>query len=60
MRLRITRTKNKKNITLAMEAAPAAIPVNPKRAAIMAITRKIAVHFNIVVLFSVVKLLRLQ
>lgn len=37
---------------LAIDAAPAAIPVNPKRAATMAIIRKITVHRNIVVIFS--------
>jgi hypothetical protein len=41
-----------KNITLAIEAAPSAIPVKPKRAAIKAITKKIAVHFNIASDFS--------
>lgn len=36
-----------KKITFAMVAAPAAIPVKPKIAAIMAMIRKITVHFNI-------------
>jgi hypothetical protein len=36
-----------KNRTLAMPAAPAAIPPNPKIAAIIAITRKIIVQRNI-------------
>ena len=40
-------TKKIKNKTLAIEAAPAAIPVNPKTAAIIAITKKIAAHFSI-------------
>jgi len=30
-----------------MEAAPAAIPVKPKIAAMIATTKKIAAHFNI-------------
>ena len=41
-----------KNITLAIEAAPAAIPVNPNMDAMIAITKKISVHFNIVVSFG--------
>ena len=36
-----------KKITLAMDAAPAAIPVNPKIAATMAMIRKVAVHLSI-------------
>jgi hypothetical protein len=36
-----------KNNTFAMEAAPAAIPPNPKIAAIRATTRKITVQRNI-------------
>ncbi len=40
-----------KNSTLAMEAAPAAMPVNPKTAAMIAITRKIAAHLSIGVSF---------
>jgi hypothetical protein len=40
-------TKNTKNNILAIDAAPAAIPVNPKRAAIKATTRKISDHRNI-------------
>jgi len=43
----ITRTMKMKKIVVAMDAAPAAIPVKPKIAAITAITRNIAVHFNI-------------
>lgn len=47
IRVITTNTRNMKNITLAIDAAPAAIPVNPKRAAIIAITRNTTVHFNI-------------
>ena len=36
-----------KKSTLAMDAAPAAIPKNPKTPAIIAITRKITVQRNI-------------
>jgi hypothetical protein len=36
-----------KNRTFAIEAAPAAIPPNPKTAAIIATTRNITVHRNI-------------
>ena len=36
-----------KNKILAMEAAPAAIPPNPKTAAIIATTKNITVHLNI-------------
>jgi hypothetical protein len=46
-----TKARKKKKIVLAIEAAPSAIPVNPKTAAIIAITKKIAVHLNIVVIF---------
>ncbi len=38
-----------KNIVLAIEAAPEANPVKPKSAAINAITKNIAVHFNILI-----------
>jgi len=40
-----------KKIILAIDAAPAAIPVNPKIAATIAITKKIAVHFNMMLGF---------
>ena len=36
-----------KNNILAIEAAPAAIPVKPKIAATIAIIKKIAAHFSI-------------
>ena len=42
-------TINTKNITLAIEAAPAAIPPKPKTAAINAIMRNMIVHRNIIV-----------
>ena len=41
-----------KNNTLAMDAAPAAIPPNPNIAAIMAIIKKIAAQRNIVLNFK--------
>jgi hypothetical protein len=44
-------TRKIKNKILAIEAAPDAIPPNPKIAAIIAITRKITVQRNIVLDF---------
>ena len=41
-----SKTTNKKKRNLATVAAPAAILVNPKSAATIAITRKIRAHFN--------------
>lgn len=41
-----------KNKTLAIEAAPAAIPVKPNMAAIIAITMKITAHLSIIKNFS--------
>jgi hypothetical protein len=41
------RTRKIKNNILAIEAAPAAIPVKPKIAAIIAIIKKIAAHLSI-------------
>jgi hypothetical protein len=41
-----------KKIIFAIDAAPAAIPVKPKRAAIIATTRKITVHLNIAIIFN--------
>lgn len=41
-----TRAMKIKNITFAMEAAASATPPNPNIAAISAITRNTAVHFN--------------
>lgn len=40
-------------MTLAIEAAPAAIPENPKIAATIAITKKIAAHLNMIIIFKV-------
>jgi hypothetical protein len=40
-------TRKIKNKTLAMLAAPAAIPVNPNKAAIIAIMKNVIDHFNI-------------
>ena len=42
------RTRKMKNKIFAMDAAPAAIPPNPKIAAIIATTRKITVQRNII------------
>ena len=44
------RTINRKNINLAIEAAPAAMSVKPNIAAIIAITKNISVHLNIIVI----------
>jgi hypothetical protein len=41
-----------KNKIFAIDAAPAAIPVNPNMPAMIAITRKIAAHFSIAVIFN--------
>lgn len=49
----INNAKKIKKITLAIEAAPEAIPPNPKIAAIIAITKKIAAHLNIIISFKV-------
>ncbi len=43
---------NMVNKILAMDAAPVAIPVNPKTAAIIAITKKIADHLSIGLFFK--------
>jgi hypothetical protein len=45
------RTMKIKNNTLAMEAAPAAIPPNPKIAAMMATMKKISAQRNIIIQF---------
>jgi len=47
------KTRNTKNKILATEAAPAAIPVKPKMAAIIAMTKKIAEYFNMLSYFNV-------
>ncbi len=44
--------KNRKNKTFAIPAAPAAIPPNPKIAAIIATTRKIIVQRSITYIFK--------
>jgi hypothetical protein len=44
--------RNRKNKTLAIPAAPAAIPPNPKIAATIATTRKIIVQRSIIYNFS--------
>ena len=49
--VKTTKNINIKNMTLAIEAAPAAIPVKPKSAAIIAITRNMAVHFSMMLCF---------
>lgn len=41
-----------KNKTFAIEAAPAAMPVKPNRAAIMAITKKITAYLSIIKNFT--------
>lgn len=46
-------TINTKNNTLAIDAAPAAIPPKPKIAAIIAITKKVAAQRNIILGFNV-------
>ncbi len=52
---RTNKIKKMKNRTLAIPAAPAAIPPNPNMAAIMATIRKITVQRNITYLFKVIK-----
>jgi hypothetical protein len=47
IKLTTTITTNTKNINLAMEAAPSAIPENPNIAAIIAMIKNIAVHLSI-------------
>ena len=44
---------NIKKIVLAIDAAPSAIPVKPNIAATRAMTRKMAVHFNIMKYFLI-------
>ena len=43
-----TKMMKTKKIVLATDAAPDAIPVNPNTAATIAMTKKMAVHFNII------------
>ena len=52
IKLRTKRIKKIKNKILAMPPAPAAIPPNPKIAAIIAITKKIIVQRNITLSFK--------
>ena len=40
---------NNPKINFAIDAAPAAIPVNPKIAAIIAITKNMAAHLSIII-----------
>jgi hypothetical protein len=51
MRTTTKSTRKIKKRILAMEAAPAAIPVNPKTPAMIAMMKKMTAHFNIVVSF---------
>lgn len=48
MRATTKNTKKIKKIILAIDAAPAAISVNPKTDAMIAITRKISDHLSII------------
>lgn len=50
--VRRNKTIKIKNNTLAIEAAPAEIPVKPKRPAMIATTKKISVQRNIVLSLS--------
>ena len=47
IKTRINNTRKIKNNILAMEAAPAAIPVKPNMAATIAIIKNIAAHLSI-------------
>ena len=47
IKTRMNSTKKIKNKILAMEAAPAAIPVKPKMAATIAIIKNMAAHLSI-------------
>jgi hypothetical protein len=47
IKTKINSTKKMKNKILAIEAAPAAIPVKPKIAAIIAIIKNMAAHLSI-------------
>lgn len=53
MRTRRNKTIKIKNNTLAIAAAPEAIPVNPNIAATMAIIKNVADHFNITLVFLI-------
>lgn len=45
------KTRNTKNRILAIEAAPAAMPVNPNNAATIATTKNINDHLNMISIF---------
>jgi len=47
IKTRINKTRKIKNSTLAIEAAPAAMPVKPNMAATMAMIKNIAAHLSI-------------
>ncbi len=47
IKTRINKTKKIKNNTLAIEAAPAAMPVKPNMAATMAMIKNMAAHLSI-------------
>lgn len=49
-----------KNNTFAIEAAPAAIPVKPNTAAMIAITTKIIAHLSMIIKFSYDNQLKLR
>jgi hypothetical protein len=58
---RITKiTRKMKKSVCAMSTAPAAIPENPKTAAIMAIQKKIAAHFKNIIGLPSLSLKRLR
>ena len=48
IKVRISKIRKIKNKILAIEAAPAAIPVKPKIAAMIAIIKKITAHLSII------------
>jgi hypothetical protein len=51
-------TRKMKKIIFAIDAAPSAIPVKPKIAAMIAITRKIAVHLSMILFFRLLVIYR--
>lgn len=53
-----TSTRKMKKIIFAIDAAPSAIPVKPKIAAMIAITRKIAVHLSMILFFRLLVIYR--
>ena len=54
-----TKARKIKNKTFAIPAAPAAIPPNPKIAAIIANTTKTMVHFNIMMILVIINIFKL-